>query len=89
MTEAVIVFVSQLALVFFKHLNVRLIAGGHVLPAVSVTALIQASWLVSSALGIRGFLERDYLLVVVYVLAGMIGSYLNFKINIKEKQESL
>ena len=82
MIEAVAVFISQLLLVFFKHLNVRMIAKHKVAKAVIVTGAIQVSWLVSSALGIKGFLESNYLLVCIYIIGGMIGSFLNFKIKI-------
>jgi len=80
MVEAVAVFVSQGMLVFLKHLNVRLISRHRVLPAVWVTGGIQTAWLISSALGIKGFLSGNIGIVAVYIAAGMIGSFLNFKI---------
>lgn len=82
MSESIIVFASQLLLVFLKHLNVRMNASHKVWLAVLVTGAIQVAWLVSSALGIKGFLSGDYLLVVIYVIGGMIGSFLNFKIKV-------
>jgi len=82
MLEAGAVFISQLLLVFFKHLNVRMIANHKVWLAVIITGAIQASWLVSSALGIKGFLESNYLLICIYIAGGMIGSFLNFKIKV-------
>jgi hypothetical protein len=82
MIEASAVFISQLLLVFFKHLNVRMIANHKVGLAVIITGAIQASWLVSSALGIKGFLESNYLLICIYITGGMIGSFLNFKIKV-------
>ena len=80
--EAGAVFISQLLLVFFKHLNVRMIASHKVGLAVVITGAIQASWLVSSALGIKGFLESNYLLICIYVTGGMVGSFLNFKVEV-------
>jgi len=82
MIEAIAIFVSQALLVFLKHLNVRLINHHRVGLAVSVTGGIQTAWLISSALGIKGFLAGDWVLIGVYVASGMIGSYLNFKIKV-------
>jgi len=81
-SEIAAIFISQSLLVFFKHLNVRMIVNHKVGLAVIITGAIQASWLVSSALGIKGFLESNYLLIYIYIVGGMIGSFLNFKIRV-------
>ena len=78
--EAIAIFISQFLLIFFRLLNVRATAQRHVLKSVMLTALIQVAWLISSALGIKGFLDSDYKLIACYVLGGMLGSYFNFKI---------
>ena len=80
--EALIVFASQMALVFLKHLNVRVISNHRVAYAVMLTGAIQAAWLIGSALGIKGFLNGDPVIVGIYIVGGMVGSYLNFKIRV-------
>ncbi|MBL4621937.1 MAG: hypothetical protein JKY89_06020 [Immundisolibacteraceae bacterium] len=82
MLEVAIVFAAQLALVFLKHLNIRKIAGQKVAHAVCITGAIQAVWLVASALGIKGFLDGDYTIVAAYIIGGMVGSYLQFKLRV-------
>ncbi|MBW5289103.1 hypothetical protein [Abyssogena phaseoliformis symbiont] len=47
----VLMSTSQSALVFFKHLNVRIIMAQHVIKSVFMTFLIQVTWLVSTAWG--------------------------------------
>jgi len=76
------VFISQLLLVFFKHINVRVLVKEQVVKSMFYTLLIQASWLVSSAIGIKALLDNDFLTVVFYLAGGVIGTYLNFKIKV-------
>lgn len=50
--------------------------------AVSMTFLIQSTWLISTAIGVKFVWQGDVLAVVVYVLSGMLGAYLNFRVKI-------
>jgi len=82
MYAAVIVFVSQFAMIFFRLVNVRAVAAEKVLLSVFLTGLIQLSWLIASALGIKGLLEGNFLVVTAYIFGGMLGSYISFKVKI-------
>ena len=73
---------SQFALVFFKHLNVRVIMTGHVIKSVLITFLIQATWLISTAIGVKAVWSGDVMMVIAYLLSGMLGAYFNFKIKV-------
>lgn len=77
--QIVAVSVSQMALVFFKHVNIRVIVAKQVMKSMFYTFLIQASWLISSAIGISAFLEHNYTVVVVYLVSG---TWLNFKVKV-------
>jgi len=81
MTE-IIIFTSQLLLVFFKHLTVRAVNSHKVVKSAIYTACIQISWLVSSALGINALLNSEWYSVVAYVIGGVVGTILNFKIKV-------
>ena len=85
MLVALLIFTAQLALVFFKHLGIRAIAQHRVGLTAIYTALIQVSWLISSALGINALLNFEWLNVIAYIIGGVVGSYLQFKINIRTK----
>jgi hypothetical protein len=76
------VSISQMALVFFKHVNVRVIVKEQVMRSMFYTFLIQSSWLISSAIGIKALLEGNYIVVVFYLAAGVLGTYLNFRIKV-------
>ena len=78
----VVVFATQLLLVFLKHINIRQIIAHHVGRSMFFTLLIQLSWLVSSTIGIKALLEGNLMVVTLYLLGGVAGSYLNFKIKV-------
>ena len=80
--QIIAVTLSQMALVFFKHLTVRTVVAKNVVKSMLYTLAIQASWLISSAIGINAFLESNYLVVVFYLLGGVIGTWFNFKIKV-------
>ncbi|MDD3834804.1 MAG: hypothetical protein PHS42_04945 [Sulfurimonas sp.] len=80
--QVAIVFISQTALVFFKNINIRVIVARQVLKSMFYTFLIQTAWLVSSAIGINAFLEHNYVVVGFYLIAGVVGTWLNFKIKV-------
>jgi len=82
MMEVLIVFVSQLAMIFFRMINVRTVASHKVAKSVLLTGAIQIAWLISSALGIKGFLDGNYPVIAAYIAGGMIGTYLSFSIKI-------
>ena len=64
------IFFCQILMVFFRQRNVVMINMKKKYASVLLV--------VSSALGIQGFLEGDYVAVVVYILGGAFGSYLSF-----------
>ncbi len=68
------VSISQMALVFFKHINIRVIVAKQVGRSMFYTFLIQTSWLISSAIGINALVEGNYLVVLFYLAAGVIGA---------------
>ncbi|WP_455756509.1 hypothetical protein [Sulfurimonas sp.] len=76
------VSISQMALIFFKHVNVRVIVAKQVGRSMFYTLLIQGSWLISSAIGINALMKGDYIIVAFYLAAGVVGTYLNFKIKV-------
>ncbi len=80
--QIIAVSVSQMALVFFKHVNIRVIVAKQAVKSMFYTFAIQASWLISSAIGISAFLQHNYIVVVVYLASGVIGTWLNFKIKV-------
>ena len=46
-------------------------------------AVVKLSWLVSAAIGVNSIIEHDWLTAVIYVISGVAGDYLSFKIKIQ------
>ncbi|MFA5429447.1 MAG: hypothetical protein WC279_14685 [Sulfurimonas sp.] len=86
MTEQILqiaaVSTSQMALVFFKHITVRTVVAKQIAKSMFFTFAIQASWLISSAIGIKAYLDGNYVVVAAYLLGGVVGAWLNFKIKV-------
>lgn len=76
------VSISQMSLIFFKHVNVRVIVAKQVAKSMLYTFAIQTSWLISSAIGISAFIDGNITVVAVYLLSGVLGSWLNFKVKV-------
>ncbi len=76
------VFISQMSLIFFKHIGIRVIVKEQIIKYMFITFLIQGSWLVSSAIGISAFIKGNYIVVAFYLIARVVGTYLNFKIKV-------
>jgi hypothetical protein len=80
--QIVAVSTSQAVLIFFKHINIRVIVARQIIKSMFYTFAIQASWLVSSAIGINAFLDGNIIVVAFYLLGGVLGAWLNFKIKV-------
>lgn len=80
--QIIAVSVSQTALIFLKHINVRVVVAKQVVKSMFYTFAIQASWLISSAIGISAFMDGKMIVVVFYLLSGVLGAWLNFKIKV-------
>ena len=73
---------SQFALVFFKHLNIRVIITENALNTVFITFLIQSAWLISVAIGIKAVWTGDVMMVIAYLISGMLGAYFSFRVKV-------
>jgi hypothetical protein len=80
-----IIFTTQLLLVFFKYIAIRAILKNSIFQTLVFTFFIQSCWLISSALGINALLNYEWLSVISYIAGGILGSYLQFKIKLKGK----
>lgn len=59
-----------------------MIVAKQVVKSMFYTFAIQASWLISSAIGISAFLDGNVLVVAFYLFSGVVGTWLNFKIKV-------
>ena len=83
MSEYLVLIVSQITFSFSRTLNVRYTSKEKVIHALITGVVIKVSWLISSFIGISALIKEDYTTAVIYVLSGIIGDYLSFKIKVK------
>lgn len=82
-SKYLILIISQIVFSFSRTLNVRYTAKERILQTLVTSGVIKVSWLVSSTIGIKALINQDYTTATIYVLSGLIGDYLSFKIKVK------
>lgn len=80
--KILIVFISQLVFGFVRNLNTRYVSKGLVVKSVITGFLVKSTWLVASYLGISALMDENYIIPAAYVVGGVLGDYLSFKIKI-------
>lgn len=86
--EIVLVILSQFIFSFCRLLNVRYTSKERIIPTLITSFFVKASWLVGSAIGVKSVLEFDYIVIIAYVLSGLIGEWISFKIKIKDNESN-
>jgi uncharacterized membrane protein (DUF441 family) len=75
--------ISQLVFSFSRTINVRYTAKENIKMGVITSTIVKITWLVSSSIGIDSMIKLDYFMIIIYIVSGIIGDYLSFKIKIK------
>ena len=83
MIELLILIVSQLTFSFSRTLNVRYTSKDMVFMTILTGVVIKTTWLISSYIGISAIINENYITAIFYVLSGVLGDYLSFKVKIK------
>jgi hypothetical protein len=81
--KLILLILSQTAFSFFRTLNVRYTAKDNIPMTLTTGAVVKLSWLISAAIGVNSIIEHDWTTAVIYVISGVAGDYLSFKIRIK------
>lgn len=76
MWDIIVLIISQIAFGWGRTKNVQYIAQKHVVYALLTSTLTKASWLLTTFLGLKGLYESDWVLTVIWLLAGILGDYL-------------
>ncbi len=79
------IFIFQLLFQLSRTLGNRYIAKDHVLETIAMTAIIQALWLITTAMGVKAVFDWNWYSISSYMIGGVIGSYIAMKYTIKSK----
>jgi hypothetical protein len=74
--------ISQFVFSFSRTLNVRYTAKENILMGVITSTLVKLTWLISSAIGVKSVIDVDIKMCIAYIISGLIGDYLSYKIKI-------
>ena len=81
MLEFAIMFIAQLAFQLSRTLGTRVISKDHIGWTLIMTLIIQALWLVTTAMGVHAVFEMDWLQITAYMTGGVAGAYLAMKMD--------
>lgn len=81
--ELIILIVSQMIFSFTRTLNVRYTAKDMIFMGILTSTFVKLSWLISASIGVNSIIDKDWTTAIVYIISGLIGDYLSFKIKIK------
>lgn len=86
MIEKLILIISQLLFSYFRTVNVIHNSRGMILQSLFSGTMVKVTWLVSTYLGVNSLITKDYFMVFLYLISGILGDYLGLlknKSNVK------
>ena len=78
------IFVLQLLFQLFRVLSTRFVVNGSILATSVTTLILQALWLITTAIGVQAVVSTDWKTIAGYMIGGVIGNVIAMKYNIKE-----
>lgn len=78
------IFILQLLFQLFRVLGTRYVVNGNIVATTVVTIVIQALWLLTTAIGVSAVMDTNWYDITGYMLGGVVGNIIAMKYNIKE-----
>ena len=85
--NALIIFVAQLLFQLSRTYGQRVVSRDDVISSVLASTVIQALWLITTAMGVKSVNDMDVPGITAYMIGGVLGVYLSFKIPVKEEKK--
>lgn len=76
---AIIIFISQLAFIYFRTLNVIYTSERRMIPAILTGNGIGVAWLISTAVGLNSLTTGDWQPILAFLIGGTLGTYWGIK----------
>ena len=67
-----------------RTFSTRLISRDHIIGTMLMTFVIQALWLVTTAIGVKAVFEVNWYIISSYMFGGLVGAYFAMKITLKK-----
>lgn len=88
MLNAVIVYLLQIAFLFFRTLNIKATAKGNIPGAILSGVGIGFCWLMSIKLSIDALRSSDWMTLAGYFLGGATGTYIGMKLKPRNRKKT-
>ena len=68
-----------------RTVSTRLIAKDNIPGTLFMTSIIQALWLLTTAIGVEAYMNEDWYIIAAYMLGGLLGAYVAMKIKLSKE----
>lgn len=82
--EKLILVISQLLFSYFRTVNVIHNSKGMILQSLFSGTMVKITWLISTYLGVNSLITKDYIMIFLYLISGILGNYLGLLKNKKK-----
>lgn len=83
MVDLIIISVTQILFSVFRNLNFIYLSKGKIFMTAFTSLLLKAVILYSTFVGVEAIINKDYVKISVYIISGVVGDLLTFKLKIK------
>lgn len=77
-------FIFQLLFQLSRVLSTRFISKDHIFETLVMTFIVQALWLITTAMGVKAVFDWNWYSISSYMIGGLIGSYIAMNYNMKK-----
>ena len=76
---SVAIFITQIAFLYFRTLNLRYVAEGNTIMAILSGNGVGIAWLISTTMGVSAISMLDWQPIAAFLIGGSIGTYYGLK----------
>jgi len=81
MLDFTLMFIAQLLFQLSRTYATRVVSKDDMMWTMIMTTIVQALWLLTTAMGVHAAFEMDIPQIIAYMIGGIIGAYIAMKIN--------
>lgn len=75
------VFVLQIIFSVGKVYDIKYSYDEKLIPVIIVSIVLSSTWMISTLMGIVGIMDGDWFMMFIYLLGGVVGKVIAFKVN--------
>ena len=83
--EVIALVLSNLVFQTSRTFNTRAIAREDTITVIWSSLVVKTSWMISTAIGIKGMFDGDIFVIVIYLVTGVLGDFIGMKLTYNYK----